>query len=182
MASKKNPEGLITKKVKFQGKDMTLFSLDGVTWSSRADELKTIQDRHSTEQAGFSSDLKGEEKEKSKFSIKPKRPMFQKAARPDDDEDMVDDEIEEDIGDEEGDEDKYGDEESDTPTKSAKGKAGAKVPAIKEKPMKGKIPAKPIKPSVSAKVAKKPLPKAKVKPVAKKPAPKAKIPAKKKKK
>ena len=65
-AQKKDPDGLLTKRVKFQGKDLILYSLDGVTWSSRSDELNMIHERHTNEQAGFSSDLRGEEKEKGK--------------------------------------------------------------------------------------------------------------------
>lgn len=41
---------------------MTLYSLDGVTWSSRPEELQAIVDRHNCEKANFSSDLKGEER------------------------------------------------------------------------------------------------------------------------
>ena len=41
-----------------------MYSIDGVTWSTRSEELQAIIDRHSVEQAGFGADLKGEEKEK----------------------------------------------------------------------------------------------------------------------
>ncbi len=36
----------ITKNVQFGGKRLTLFSLDGCTWSTRREELETIVERH----------------------------------------------------------------------------------------------------------------------------------------
>ncbi len=39
----------ITKKVKFGKQDLMLFSLDGVTWSTRKDELLIIKERHEAE-------------------------------------------------------------------------------------------------------------------------------------
>lgn len=57
-------KGLLTKKVPFQGSTITMYSIDGVTWSTRADELQVIIDRHVLQQASFSADLKGEEREK----------------------------------------------------------------------------------------------------------------------
>ena len=43
----------LTKKVRFNGKDMTLYSVDGCTWSSRRDELTQIIDRHESEKLTF---------------------------------------------------------------------------------------------------------------------------------
>lgn len=43
----------LTKKVKFGGKDLTLFSIDGATWSSRKDELVQIIERHENEKLTF---------------------------------------------------------------------------------------------------------------------------------
>ena len=43
----------LTKKIKFNGKDMTLYSIDGSTWSSRKDELTQIIDRHESEKLTF---------------------------------------------------------------------------------------------------------------------------------
>ena len=45
----KSKNQYLTKKVKFGGKDMTLYSLDGMTWSSREGELEEIQARHERE-------------------------------------------------------------------------------------------------------------------------------------
>lgn len=66
MTDKQGKSSLLKKKVSFGGSEVTLYSIDGTTWSSRADELQEIIDRHKFEQAGFSSDLKGEEREKFK--------------------------------------------------------------------------------------------------------------------
>lgn len=98
MAAKKG--NYLTKKVKFQGKDMTMYSLDGITWSSRPDELQAIIDRHSTEQAAFSSDLKGEEREKEKEKPAQPRKKFAKVHNDDEiDEVIEDDAVEDDIDD-----------------------------------------------------------------------------------
>ncbi len=43
----------LTKKVRFNGKDMTLYSIDGATWSSRRDELTQIIERHESEKLTF---------------------------------------------------------------------------------------------------------------------------------
>ena len=43
----------LTKKVRFNGKDMTLYSVDGCTWSSRRDELAQIIERHESEKLTF---------------------------------------------------------------------------------------------------------------------------------
>lgn len=43
----------LTKKIKFNGKDMTLYSIDGCTWSSRKDELCQIIERHESEKLTF---------------------------------------------------------------------------------------------------------------------------------
>lgn len=43
----------LTKKVRFNGKDMTLYSVDGCTWSSRRDELTQIIERHESEKLTF---------------------------------------------------------------------------------------------------------------------------------
>jgi hypothetical protein len=49
----------ISKSVKFGGKHLTLYSIDGFTWSSRKDELNAIMERH--EQARINlAQLKGE--------------------------------------------------------------------------------------------------------------------------
>lgn len=43
----------LSKTVKFAGKNMTLYSLDGMTWSSRKDELHQILERQDQERAAF---------------------------------------------------------------------------------------------------------------------------------
>lgn len=43
----------LTKTVSFGGKPLTLFSLDGLTWSSRKDELVEIVERHESEKLSF---------------------------------------------------------------------------------------------------------------------------------
>ncbi|MBX7143670.1 MAG: hypothetical protein K1X79_04395 [Oligoflexia bacterium] len=43
----------LSKTVKFAGKSMTLYSLDGMTWSSRKDELHQILARQEQERAAF---------------------------------------------------------------------------------------------------------------------------------
>jgi len=39
----------LSKKVKFGPKEFTMWSIDGVTWSTRKEELTMIQDRHEAE-------------------------------------------------------------------------------------------------------------------------------------
>lgn len=43
----------LTKKIRFNGKEMTLYSIDGCTWSSRRDELTQIIERHESEKLTF---------------------------------------------------------------------------------------------------------------------------------
>lgn len=52
MADVKKPK-LQSKTVKFQNKTLTLYSLDGMTWSSRKDELMVIAERHEQERLAF---------------------------------------------------------------------------------------------------------------------------------
>jgi hypothetical protein len=53
MAESKKKAKYITKSVKFGGKQFTLFSLDGITWSSRRDELHQILERQEQERKSF---------------------------------------------------------------------------------------------------------------------------------
>ncbi len=85
-----------TKKVSFHGKEMTLYSLDGVTWSTRPDELEVIIQRHSTEQAAFTSDLKGEEREKVE-KVKPKPRKFVRVHNDDDLDEIIEEDSIEDL-------------------------------------------------------------------------------------
>ena len=48
-----NKNKYMQKTVAFNGKQMTLFSLDGITWSSRKDELAQILERHEQERANI---------------------------------------------------------------------------------------------------------------------------------
>lgn len=86
---------LLTKKITFQGKQITMYSIDGVTWSTRADELYTILERHVHEQAGFGADLKGEEKVKSPLP-KPKPKKFTKVHDDGELDDIIDDDLKDD--------------------------------------------------------------------------------------
>ena len=49
----------LQKTVGFAGGEITLFSLDGVTWSSRKEELEAILQRHEQEKANFGGQIKG---------------------------------------------------------------------------------------------------------------------------
>jgi hypothetical protein len=57
MASKR--DGIYHKSVSFGGKSMTLYSLDGFTWSSRKDELHLIEERREAQKV-TAAQLKGE--------------------------------------------------------------------------------------------------------------------------
>jgi len=47
------------KTVAFGGGQITLYSLDGITWSSRKEELEAILERHEQEKANFGGQIKG---------------------------------------------------------------------------------------------------------------------------
>lgn len=47
--SKAKKSKYLTKKTSFQGKEMTLYSIDGNIWSSRPWELEKIVERHEAE-------------------------------------------------------------------------------------------------------------------------------------
>lgn len=53
MVDSKKKAKYLTKTVKFGDKKFTLFSLDGVTWSSRRDELHQIIERQEQERKAF---------------------------------------------------------------------------------------------------------------------------------
>lgn len=52
----------LTKSVTFSGKEITLFSLDGLTWSTRRSELLTIKERQERDRVSFAA-LKEEDGE-----------------------------------------------------------------------------------------------------------------------
>lgn len=50
----------ISKTSKIGGVDVTLYSIDGATWSSRKDELVNILERHEQERTAFGGELRGQ--------------------------------------------------------------------------------------------------------------------------
>lgn len=48
----------LTKTVKFGGKDLILYSLDGMTWSTRRMELMAVKERHEAQRVTF-NEIKG---------------------------------------------------------------------------------------------------------------------------
>lgn len=172
-----------TKKVSFNGKEMTLYSLDGVTWSTRPDELTAIIERHSTEQAAYSSDLKGEEREKIE-KVKPKHKKFNRVHNDDELDEIIEEDAVEDMDEDIPLEDLPVDDEVDeAPVSKAKKESAVKAGKEKAVPSKGKKiekaadkPAKVVAPKAPAKKDTKPskAPKAKAAPKpakGKKPAP-----------
>jgi hypothetical protein len=180
---------LLTKKVPFQGKQLTMYSIDGITWSTRSEELQAILDRHSREQAGFGADLKGEEKEKTP-QPKPKPKKFNRVHDDAEIDEAIDDDMEEDeepevYEDPDADKDLDLLDEEDRP-KSKKGSDSKlkgipksltppkKLPEVKKvasKPLPvkkpvSKIPAKKVADKKPIKKVSKPLPKSKAKPTA----------------
>lgn len=65
MAETKKKSKYLTKTVKFGDKQFTLFSLDGVTWSSRRDELHMILERQEQERKSFNQIIGEQPAEKS---------------------------------------------------------------------------------------------------------------------
>lgn len=92
--SKSEKEKILIKTVKFSGKDLKLYSLDGNTWSSRKEELLTIKERFDTNR--LSMTLDGAKQGKRLFG-KAKRSPNAKAVVPV--AAFVDDEIETDFED-----------------------------------------------------------------------------------
>jgi hypothetical protein len=70
-----------TKKVIFSGKELVLYSLDGLTWSSRKDELKTIHERHDSEKV-TAAQLRGEAGGDNQKRANPFNSRFAKKQRP----------------------------------------------------------------------------------------------------
>ena len=48
----------ITKTVRFGGKELTLYSIDGTTWSTRRSELMSVKERHEAQRVTM-NDIKG---------------------------------------------------------------------------------------------------------------------------
>lgn len=55
------------KKVKFKGENLVLYSIDGVTWSSRKSELEDIADRHEEERLIYGGQIKSGPQAKRKI-------------------------------------------------------------------------------------------------------------------
>lgn len=157
-------KGLLTKKVAFQGTQVTMYSIDGVTWSTRPEELEAIIQRHILQQAGVSADLKGEEKV-AVPKVKPKK--FNRVH----DDSELDEVIEEDSENDSAEsEESYDDEvevdetpktKKASPVKNEKSKAEKPVekPVKVEKP-KAEVKAKPAAAKTKSVVStKKPAPK-----------------------
>ena len=170
-------KGLLTKKVAFQGTQVTMYSLDGVTWSTRPEELEAIIQRHLMQQAGVSADLKGEEKAPTP-KVKPKK--FNRVHDDSEIDEVIDDDLDEtklDDLDEDHDDDSN---DVDIKPLSVKKITQTKFSKPEAKKVSSKVPAKVkgvVKAKVSAKPTAKPIVKAKkvsVKKAPKKPAAKAK--------
>ncbi|MCI5064727.1 hypothetical protein MRY87_03265 [bacterium] len=60
----------LTKTVRFDGEEHTLFSIDGATWSSRKEELSQIQDRYEDGRVTFEEIRSGVVQKKARKSGK----------------------------------------------------------------------------------------------------------------
>jgi hypothetical protein len=58
MSQQKKKSNFLKREVKFGGKTVILYSIDGNTWSTRKDELQAIIDRHEAEKVTF-GEIKG---------------------------------------------------------------------------------------------------------------------------
>lgn len=58
MSQQKKKANFLKREVKFGGKTVVLYSIDGNTWSTRKDELQAIIDRHEAEKVTF-GEIKG---------------------------------------------------------------------------------------------------------------------------
>ncbi len=66
----------LSKTVPFGGKELKLFSIDGLTWSTRKDELLVIKERHDAEKV-TAAQLKGEPGESGSIATtKPTKRLF----------------------------------------------------------------------------------------------------------
>ncbi len=121
----------LTKSATFGGKAIALWSLDGVTWSTRKEELQTIHDRHEAERLKTIQHI-GE-------VLSDERTKAQKAEAEDDvveesDEPEIAPKVAEDVDDEELEVDEDDEESASKKKKSPK----AAKPAKKTKPEKKK--------------------------------------------
>lgn len=125
----------LSKSVVLGAKTITLFSIDGTTWSSRKDELQAIIARHEAQKASFGK-LKAAQSEGDDAEKKEEEAI-------DDDAPVV-----------AGDTDDEAEEESaEVPAKPSKGKAKA-APKASAKESKKSEPKKTTKPAAKAKKSK----------------------------
>lgn len=168
----------LSKTVRFQGKEISLYSIDGVTWSTRRQELSQIKERQEAAKVSFAA-IK---EENGETKVVAKGPSGSEDEDPIEEDSKRDEyeEFEEDVLD-------HQDTESPPPVKAGKDKKAApKVAAPPPvKPAKGKAPQvqakaapkKNVKPAPSKKLAVEkvsPKKRASSKPMAKQPKAKSK--------
>ena len=66
MAKSRRSQKLLKKTTSFGGTEMTLYSLDGSTWSSRPDELEQIKERHEKQRVQMDASAGGDDSADSK--------------------------------------------------------------------------------------------------------------------
>ena len=49
----------LTKTIRYAGKEVSLYSIDGLVWSTRKEELEQILERHQNERASFGDQIVG---------------------------------------------------------------------------------------------------------------------------
>lgn len=181
MAEKKGK--YLTKQVKFGGAEFTLYSIDGVTWSSNKNELEEIHERHERQRQVLIDDTREylkREKERQTGNDEGPDEGYSRPKRQSSNEEDIDEldlhEVNE------------GDESEEASVKRRRGRPPKALQSIKEKykGSKAAAPKEAVKPKAPPPklVEKKPQPKKEVKPQKAKPQPKqkkapAKAPAKK---
>jgi hypothetical protein len=81
MTDNKKKAKYLSKSVKFAGKTVTMYSLDGATWSTRKEELHLILERQEQERASFNQ-LLGEAKAKEEGEESPEAETDYERAAP----------------------------------------------------------------------------------------------------
>jgi hypothetical protein len=159
-------KGLLTKKVSFQGTQVTMYSIDGVTWSTRPEELEIIIQRHLQQQAGVSADLKGEEKTPM-AKPKPKPKKFSRVHDDSELDEVIDDDLKESDQDIDIDDSEDSVDQDDLPVKvKSKPIVTAKSPKNEESKAKtSQVASKPVSKSAVKQKVTKPTAKIKAKPV-----------------
>jgi hypothetical protein len=80
MSQQKKKSTFLKREVKFGGKTVILYSIDGNTWSTRKDELQAIIDRHEAEKVTF-GEIKGGLGAGAKAAAAAKKDEADKAAK-----------------------------------------------------------------------------------------------------